>query len=166
LTEEAIQWAQQQGLSEVKFRRTKSGIDSSKTYPYASRDQLNGAQQMRGAIVEATIDPTHPLAFGYAQSSVSLFKANRVFMDKSRNPFATPYVYSNAPLQSGWVSAENIEVLKGGAAVVVSSIGQGRLIHIADNPNLRAYWLGGTKLYMNAIFFGKLIELGSTRSEE
>ena len=166
LTEEAIQWAQQQGLSEVKFRRTKSGIDSSKTYPYASRDQLNGAQQMRGAIVEATIDPTHPLAFGYAQSSVSLFKANRVFMDKSRNPFATPYVYSNAPLQSGWVSAENLEVLKGGAAVVVSSIGQGRVIHIADNPNLRAYWLGGTKLYMNAIFFGKLIELGSTRSEE
>lgn len=166
LTEEAIQWAQQQGLSEVKFRRTKSGIDSSKTYSYASRDQLNGAQQMRGAIVEAITDSTHPLAFGYAQPSVSLFKANRVFMDKSRNPFATPFVYSQSPLQSGWVSVENLEALRGGAAVVVNSIGQGRVINIADNPNLRAYWLGGTKLYMNAIFFGKLIDLGSARSEE
>ena len=166
LTEEAINWAQQQGISEVKLKRAKSGIDSSKWLSYGKRDQLDGAQQMRGAIVEATYDATHPMAFGYTQPTVSLFKANKVYLDRSRNPFATPFVYTPTPLQSGWMSAENLEATKGAAAVVVNALGQGRVINIADNPNLRAYWLGGAKLYMNAIFFGKLIDSGSARTEE
>ncbi len=165
MTEEAIQWAHQQGVSELKWRRPKGGVDSTQWLPYSSREQFEGAQQMRGAILEARIDPTHPLTFGYTAPTVSVFKANRVFMEKSRNPFATPFLYTANPLLSGWVSAENLEVIRGGAAVVVGSLGQGRLIHIADNPNLRAYWLGGAKLFMNAIFFGRLIELGSTRTD-
>ncbi len=166
LTEEAIQWAQQQGLSDLRSKKVPSGIDSSKWLSYASLEQLAGAQQMRGAIVEATLDPTHPLTFGYSRPTVSMFKANRVFLEKSRNPFATPYVYSSNPLQSGWMSIENLEAMRGGAAVAVGSIGQGRVIQIADNPNLRAYWLGGAKLYMNSIFFSKIVELGSARTEE
>jgi hypothetical protein len=166
LTEEAINWAQQQGISDVKLKRAKSGIDSSKWLSYGKRDQLDGAQQMRGAIVEATYDATHPMAFGYTQPTVSLFKANKVYLDRSRNPFATPFVYTPTPLQSGWMSAENLEATKGAAAVVVNALGQGRVVNIADNPNLRAYWLGGAKLYMNAIFFGKLIDSSSARTEE
>jgi hypothetical protein len=64
------------------------------------------------------------------------------------------------------MSAENLEATKGAAAVVVNALGQGRVVNIADNPNLRAYWLGGAKLYMNAIFFGKLIDSSSARTEE
>jgi hypothetical protein len=166
LTEEAINWAQQQGLSDIRSKKIRSGIDSSKWLPYASREQAVGAQQMRGAIVEAKMDATHPLAFGYTSATIPFFKANRVYLEKSRSPFATPYVYTATPLMSGWMSAENLEALQGAAAVVVSSLGQGRIIHIADNPNLRAYWLGGTKLYMNAIFFGRLIDPSSARTEE
>lgn len=165
LTEEAIQWAQQQGLSDLKWKRPRSGVDSTQWLSYGNRDQYEGAQQMRGAILETKIDPTHPLAFGYTTPTVSVFKANRVFLEKSRNPFATPFLYSSNPLQSGWVSTENLEAVRGGAAVIVGALGQGRIIHIADNPNLRAYWLGGSKLFMNAIFFGRLIDLGSTRTE-
>lgn len=121
---------------------------------------------MRGAILEAKIDPTHPLSFGYTTPTVSVFKANRVFLEKSRNPFGTPYVYTSNPLQSGWMSAENLEAVRGAAAVQVTVQGQGRMIHIADNPHLRAYWLGGSKLFLNAVFFGRLIESGSARTEE
>lgn len=166
LTEEAINWAQQQGISEVKLKRAKSGVDSTKSLPYGSREQIEGAQQVRGAIVEGRLDPTHPLSFGYTQPTISLFKANKVFMERSRNPFATPIVYSGNPLQSGWMSTENLAAMQGAAAVVVTSLGQGRVINIADNPNLRAFWLGGAKLYLNAVFFGKLIEAGSTRTDE
>jgi hypothetical protein len=166
LTEEAINWAQQQGISDVKLKKVKSGVDSTKWLPYGNREQIDGAQQMRGAIVEAKYDPTHPLSFGYTQPTVSLFKANKVYLERSRNPFATPFVYTSNPLQSGWMSVENLEVTQGAAAVVVSALGQGRVINIADNPNLRAYWLGGAKLYLNAVFFGKLIDSGSARTEE
>ncbi|MBM3432427.1 MAG: zinc carboxypeptidase [Bacteroidetes bacterium] len=166
LTEEGNQWAQQAGLAELKFKRSRSGVDSTQWLSYASREQLEGAQQMRGAILEAKMDPTHPLSFGYTTPTVSLFKANRVFLEKSRNPFGTPYLYTANPLQSGWMSRENLEAVQGGAAVLVTALGQGRMIHMADNPNLRAYWLGGSKLLLNAIFFGKLIELGSARTEE
>jgi hypothetical protein len=64
------------------------------------------------------------------------------------------------------VSRENYDAIKKSAAVVVQSVGSGRVIHIADNPNFRAFWLGGTKLFMNAIFFGRLIDAGSARAEE
>lgn len=165
LTEEAINWAAQNGISEVKFKRAKSPVDSIQRLKYADREQINGAQQVYGAIFGAEIDPTHPLAYGYNQKTISLFKANRVFLEKSKNPYATPFYYGSNPLQSGWVSRENKEAIKNSAAVVVNTVGNGRMINIADNPNFRAFWLGGTKLFMNAIFFGRIIDAASARTE-
>jgi len=166
LTEEAINWAAQNGISDVKFKRAKSPVDSIQRLTYLDREQIDGAQQVYGAIFGAEIDPSHPLAYGYNQKTVSLFKANRVFMEKSKNPYATPFYYGNNPLQSGWVSRENKEAIKNSAAVVVNTNGNGRVINIADNPNFRAFWLGGTKLFMNAIFFGRIIDAASARTDE
>ncbi len=166
LTEEAVSWAAQSGIMDIKFKKAKAATDTTQRLRYADREQVEGAQQIRGAIFEAEPDPTHPLAFGYHAKAVNLFKANRVFMEKSKNPFATPFIYGSSPLQSGWVSRENLDAIKNSAAVVVSTVGLGRVISIADNPNFRAFWLGGSKLFMNAIFFGKMIDAGSARTEE
>jgi hypothetical protein len=166
LTEEAVSWAAQNGIAEVKFKRVKNPVDSTQKLSYTSREQIEGAQQVFGAIFGADIDPAHPLAFGYNQKTVSLFKANRVFMEKSKSPYATPFYYGNNPLQSGWVSKENFDAIRNSAAVIVNTVGSGRVISIADNPNFRAFWLGGTKLFMNAIFFGRNIDAASARTEE
>ena len=64
------------------------------------------------------------------------------------------------------MSKENREAASGSAAVTVSSLGSGRVINIADNPNFRAYWLGGSKLFLNALFFGQVIDLGGGRNWE
>ena len=165
LTEESINWAVQNGISTVKLKRARSAVDSLVSLPYTDRTQLEGAQQVSGAIFGAQIDRTHPLSFGYTDSTVSLFKSNRVFMEKSKNPYATPYLYGNRPLQSGWVSRENLDAIRNSAAVLVQNVGNGRVIHIADNPNFRAFWLGGTKLFMNAVFFGRSIDAASGRAE-
>lgn len=166
LTEEAIPWAAQNGVSTINFRRTRPAVDSNARLVYTDREQIEGAQQVSGAIFGAEADLSHPLAYGYNQKTISLFKANRVFMEKTKNPFATPFLYGPAPLQSGWVSKENYDAIRNSAAVIVQSQGSGRVIHIADNPNFRAFWLGGTKLFMNAIFFGRLIDPGSARADE
>jgi hypothetical protein len=132
---------------------------------YTEREQVDGAQQMNGAIFGSEIDLKHPLAYGYQQSTLSLFKANKGYLEKSKNPYATPFYYGNQPLQSGWVSRENLDAIRQSAAVVVSISGSGKLISIADNPNFRAFWLGGTRLFMNAIFFGRIIDPASARTE-
>ena len=165
VTEDAVSWAAQNGISNVVLKRTRAGVDSTKLLTYVDREQIEGAQQMSGAIFRAEADLSHPLAYGYTQPWISSFKANRVFMEKSRNPFATPFYYKNNPLQSGWVSRENYEALKNTAAVVVSTVGNGRVISIDNNPNLRAFWLGGSKLFANAIFFGRMIDAASGRVE-
>ena len=166
VTEEAVQWASQNGIGNVSFKKAKTPVDSSRKLPYVDREQIDGAQQVSGAIFGAEADLTHPLAYGYNQKVISLFKANRVFMEKSKNPFATPFYYGSQPLQSGWVSKENADAIKNSAAVVVNTVGGGRVISIADNPNFRAFWLGGTKLMMNALFFGRMIDAGSGKGEE
>jgi hypothetical protein len=118
---------------------------------------------MRGAIFEVALDQTHPLAYGYRRNKVSFFKSNRVFMEKSKNPYATPFYYESKPLMAGWASRENLDMMKNTAAVIVNAVGSGRVINIAENPNFRALWLGGTKLFMNSIFFGKIISAASAR---
>ncbi len=166
LTEDAITWAAQNGISAVKFKRVKPPVDSLARLDYTDRQQVEGAQQINGAIFGAEADLTHPLSFGYIDSTVSLFKSSRVMMEKSRNPYATPFIYGNKPMQSGWVSRENSDAIKNSAAVIVQTSGNGRIIHIADNPNFRAFWFGGTKLFVNAIFLGRSIDAASARTEE
>ncbi len=166
LLEEAIAWASQSGINAVAFKKVKTPADSTGRINYVAKEQIDGAQQVAGAIFGADADLTHPLAYGYHQNTVSFMKANKVFLEKSKNPYATPFYYKDNPLQSGWVSKENAAVIKNSAAVIVNTIGNGRVINISDNPNFRAFWLGGTKLMMNAIFFGKIIDAASARTEE
>ncbi len=165
LEEDAVSWAVQNGINNVSLKRIKSPVDSSQRLAYVDREQVEGGQQMNGAIFGAAADLTHPLAYGYNQKTISLFKANRIVMEKSKNPYATPYYYGSNSLQSGYASTQNLDAIKNSAAVIVNTIGAGRVINIADNPNLRGFWLGGTKLMMNAIFFGKIIDAASGRAE-
>jgi hypothetical protein len=163
VTEEAVQWAAQNGLTNVSFKKVKE--DSAKQIPYIEREYRLGAQRMNGAIFRAITDLSHPLAYGYNYPFVDLFKANAVYPERNKNPYSNPLVYGDKPLQSGFVTKENYNAIKNSAAVLVNTLGNGRVISIADNPNFRAFWLGGTKLFMNAIFFGRLIEPGSGRNE-
>lgn len=163
VTEEAVSWAAQNGLTSITFKKDKDETD--KLIPYAERENRVGAQQMAGAIFRANVDLTHPLAYGYNNPFVDMFKSNSIFPEKNKNPYATPFTYGDKPLQSGYITKENYEKLKNSASVLVNSVGGGMVISIADNPNFRAFWLGGTKLFLNAIFFGKNID-GRSASEE
>jgi hypothetical protein len=99
----------------------------------------------------------------WLQSKSKAYLANRVIWIK-QDPYATPFYYGSKPLQSGWVSGK-IDAIKNSAAVIVNTVGNGRVINISDNPNFRAFWLGGSKLFMNAIFFGRIIDAASGRTE-
>jgi hypothetical protein len=46
----------------------------------------------------------------------------------------------------------------GSASLICSSYGEGRIIASVDNPNFRAYWLAGSKIFANMIFMSQLID--------
>jgi len=157
LLEEAIRWGGRNGLSKAKLRQAEGALPKGAHVPYSTRSELSGAQQMSGAIFEADADLTHPLAYGYSDSIIPVFKANRVYLEKTESAFASPFVYGKNPLMSGWVSQQNLAALKGCAAVTVDGLGRGKVINIADDPNFRAFWLGGSRLMLNSLFFGQII---------
>jgi hypothetical protein len=90
---------------------------------------------MYGAIFGADVDLTHPLASGYNEKVISLFKVNKIFVEKNKNPYACPFYYGSNPLQSEWLSREEGNAIKNSATVLVNTVGSGRVINIADNPN-------------------------------
>jgi hypothetical protein len=66
--------------------------------------------------------------------------------------------YTKDPHIDGFISEENMnDYMKKSASLVVSRVGGGRVILFADNPNFRGSWYGTNKLFLNALFFGSLI---------
>jgi hypothetical protein len=78
-------------------------------------------------------------------------------MDKNNGPYDSPVIYTDNPLQSGYLYRGYKTVVKNSAAVNVDVIGRGRVISMVDNLTFRAFWLGTNKMFMNAIYFGNLI---------
>ncbi|MDX1639354.1 MAG: zinc carboxypeptidase, partial [Balneolaceae bacterium] len=166
-TKDAVEWVSEKGFANISFTEdedSKNGEQNGETEPkpYATMDERRGAQYIGGAIFNAELDRTHPLGYGYNDDEITVFRNSTIFMEKSDNPYATPLRYTENPLASGYISEENAETLQGTAAIVVSSLGSGKVIAMTDNPNFRAFWYGTNKLFANAIFFGETISGAST----
>jgi hypothetical protein len=121
---------------------------------YAEREARFGAQALGGAIFEAHVDVTHPLAYGYGPR-VPLFRDNSIFLDPSDQPAANVAVYGDDPLLSGYISEERMAQLVGSAAIIGQGAGRGNVIMMPENPNFRAFWWGTNGLFLNAVFFGR-----------
>jgi len=155
-TESATSWAKSQGLAYFEEKNGESEEEPTQR-PYSKIGPDRGRDYIGGSIFEAKLDMTHPLAFGYNREILPVFKGNTRFFEPTRNPYAAPLRYTDEPLLSGYISAENLETIKNASAIVVSGTGRGRVICMADNPNFRAFWYGTNKLFANAMFFGNLI---------
>ena len=154
----ASQWLSEQGLTKVKFKVSKK-TDTLRQRAYVDRPRYNGAQVIGGAIFATRLDLTHPLAYGYNREIMPIFKKGTLFMQRAKGAYANPVMYTQNPLLSGYISQENLSKLKNTAAVNISVFGTGRIISFTDNLNFRAYWYGTNKMFLNAIFFGDVIDL-------
>lgn len=163
--ENALTWFQNAGFGrfEMKQDDEQSKAAPKSARPYADISESRGAQVTSGAIFDVTADLTHPLLYGYYQSTMPLFKGNNLYMEKAKNPFANPIVFTANPLVSGYISKENYAKIREAAVAGVSAMGRGRVIGFTDNLAFRAFWFGTNKLFTNAVFYGPLIDAASTR---
>ncbi len=157
-TRQATEWAIKNKL--VKESLVKKPKDSSKLtqrLPYGDAGEHIGRERLGGAIFSVSLDASNPIGFGYHQAEIPVYKNNNVWMAPSKNPYATVAKYTKDPHIDGFISKDNLELLKKSASIVVSPVGKGRAILFADNPNFRGSWFGTNKLFFNALFFGSQI---------
>jgi hypothetical protein len=161
----AIRWLHGNEILSVAFREQVTDKDdeevaSVERRPYAEAGRDAALRLVRGSIVATNVDHTHPIGYGIPESrTLPVFRNNTVFLDVSQNAYSTPVIHDQQPLLSGYISAENLELLTGSASVVVHASGKGRIVLMAENPNFRAFWYGTNRLFLNALFFGPIIRV-------
>lgn len=158
-TEDATNWLARNGMTKVIFRDAADKKDTTAMLPYYLRSDEQRAKDMAGSLFEAKLDPTHPLCYGYGQNTVSVFKSNTLFMDQNNDPYDSPVMYTDNPLQSGYLYRGYRDKVKNSAVVNIDQLGRGRVISMVDNLNFRAFWLGTSKIFLNAVVFGEIIRL-------
>jgi hypothetical protein len=132
-------------------------LDDSEPRVYADYRRDRAAQLIGGTIVGARFDLTHPLAYGYANEEIALFRSDAEVLVNRSNPYETVGRYVDPPRLSGYISQENQGRLAGTPAVVAYRFGRGNVVLFADNPNFRSVWFGTSKLFLNALFLSDLI---------
>jgi hypothetical protein len=169
---EAIRWCVANGLGQATLQEQEretsrpdyqsqvaNAAQSSRLIrrPYQQAQRDAGGAVLGGAIFQSEVDLSHPLLYGYRRPNLPVFRRGTLFFEPTKNPYATPIVYTDAPLLSGYINEDNLQQIRNTASLMVSGLGSGRIIFMADNTNFRAFWLGTNKLLANAIFFGPAI---------
>jgi hypothetical protein len=148
----AVSWVLDHDMLDEELRQTDDSTATS-DIPYANVSATRGAQAVGGAALAATVDTTHPLAFG-AGARQAMFRRGTTVLELSDTPGANVARYPAEPLLSGYVSDENLENIGGSAAIIARRKGSGAVILVQDVLNFRAFWYGSSRFLANAVFFG------------
>ena len=119
---------------------------------FEEKESFRGAQQTGGAIFNATIDRSHPINFGYQNETLPLFRNSNLYIKADEQSYNNPIQYTSDPLLSGYISEENLAILKNTVPFKVSRLGRGRVIALTDNTNFRAFWFGTNRILTNALY--------------
>lgn len=151
---DAVKWANKQELIEEEFREKELVAED---VSFVNQGKFKGAQAIGGAIFNSRIDRSHPINFGIEDDYLALFRNSKIFMEPEENSYDNPIQYTQDPILSGYISEEQLELLKGSVPFKVKSKGRGSILLMTDNTNFRAFWLGTQQLYANMLFYADLM---------
>ena len=124
---------------------------------FDERQAFYGAQQTGGAIFKSSIDKSHPINYGIESNTLPLFRNSNVYMSKDKQSFNNPILYTNDPLMSGYVSEENLSLLKKSSPFKLVRKGRGKILLMTDNTNFRAFWFGTNRILLNMLFHSNIM---------
>lgn len=124
---------------------------------FDKRQAFYGAQQTGGAIFKSSIDKSHPINYGIESNTLPLFRNSNVYMSKDKQSFNNPILYTNDPLMSGYVSEENLSLLKKSSPFKLVRKGRGKILLMTDNTNFRAFWFGTNRILLNMLFHSNIM---------
>lgn len=147
----AVNWMKKNEFIDFKTKENKM---TAQDVNFGERGDFRGAQVIGGAIFEVKLDRSHPIAFGYKDDKIAMFRNTTIFMEADEQSYNNPIQYTEKPLISGYISKPNLDSIASTVPFKHNSLGRGEVMLFTDNTNFRAFWYGTNKLLMNAIFFG------------
>jgi hypothetical protein len=160
----SAEWLLKQGWTSSEVKKFDKPVDTRSDY--ADKGQIDAEHHVGGAITETEIDISHPLGFGLSDKSLAVFKRNSLVFSEAKEAFVSIARFNDKPLVSGYLSSANQQHLVDGTSLLVQALGKGRLIAFTDDPVFRGYWLGTARVFINALYFGPLIEAPVKRKED
>lgn len=172
----AVDWLQANGLARENAgpvrasllagaaEEARSESESEGPLMYADASDRAALERIAGAFFLTRIDPTHPLAFGFPDAEVPVFRDSATAYGSPTNPYQLVAGYQQ--VIAGYVSQRNREKLQGTAGVWVQNFGSGRVVLLADNPVFRGYVRSSERFLSNGILLGPLIDVPSAPREE
>lgn len=143
--------------SEQSADKPTDETEQAKRLAYDDHDQKAAELTIGGAIVSAHVDNTHPVAFGFADT-LAVFRRGTTLLKPSKDPFASPVMYTDKPLISGYIGTERLAQMSKQPSVIAERHGSGVVIRFANNPLFRGFWRGTERLWINALYFGPIIK--------
>jgi hypothetical protein len=112
-----------------------------------------------GSILEARLDPNHPLAWGMPERAFVYFERSAAFTLAPGAALERVAWYdSERPLRSGWAWGQ--QHLKDKTAIAVAPVGRGRLCIVGNEIAFRGQTHGTVKMLFNAFQLGAIAESG------
>jgi hypothetical protein len=160
-TQRAATWAEslcfESGDCDKAEDKDKVTAKQSKAMPYAEFEDQLAQRTIGGAIVKAMVDNSHPVAFGYS-TDMPFFRRGSTLLQASENPFTTPVSYADKPLLSGYIGEQRLTEMSGQPAIIAERHDKGLVVRFANNPLFRGFWRGTERFWVNALYFGPLVE--------
>ena len=128
-----------------------------KDIDFDEREAFLDAQETGGAIFKSNIDKSHPINYGIESTSLPLFRNSNVYMTKDQQSYNNPILYTSDPLISGYVSEENLSLVKKSSPFKLVKRGKGKILLMTDNTNFRAFWFGTNRILLNMLFHSNIM---------
>ena len=155
--EEGVKFAAKSGIAKIELKSLSREVDSL-VDSYIYRRDSRRVRYFSGVILNSLIDVSNPLSCGVngnngvGKVSLPVLKENNYIAMNVKGSLSVFSTISTDPLMSGYLSNYSTKVIAG-SPYIVSKKG---FVFFPDSPYFRAYWLGTSRIFMNALFFREL----------
>ncbi|WP_020567290.1 M14 family zinc carboxypeptidase [Neolewinella persica] len=119
---------------------------------FDERTDFFGKQRIPGSALNATVDVTHPLAYGVKTEVYTLkFGANALTPNPTLQSVGRYASDATKLLASGYASQPNLDSLAGKTWAGIRNVGRGKIVYFMDNPHYRMFWRGPSRMMQNAV---------------
>lgn len=126
--------------------------DSGNLTPYDQREKESVKNFITGSIYQVTIDPSHPMAFGYDDTYFSLKLGSRSYKFLE-NGYNVGIIKGEAKSVAGFSGSEAKAKLTNSLVFGEARMGRGSIVYMVDDVVFRAFWVNGKLFLANSLFF-------------
>ncbi len=146
-------FADKEGFDLKKNKEVKKDtLQKGNLIPYDQRERESIKELITGSIVKTKVDNTHPMAFGYSDTYLSL-KLSSDSYSYLNDGYNIAYLGEKPEIVAGFAGSEAKKKISSSLVFGEQPMGEGSIIYMVDNPLFRGFWENGKLFFTNALFF-------------